>query len=74
MTLTDEEGRQGGPWRHIAVVFNARPDAVEFPLEGPGNAAWRPHPDQPARMSGRWIGERLEVPGRSVAVFVAGDA
>lgn len=71
MTLSDPEGRAGGPWRHIAVLFNARPEATVFTVPALGVSSWRPHPDQPARMSGRVVEGRFEVPARSVAVFVS---
>ena len=62
--------RQEGPFRHIVVVFNARPEPVTHTLRGLPELELQPHPHQPSRMAGTANGGVLQVPARSVAVFI----
>ncbi len=77
MSLSDPDGRVDLRFSHLLVVFNGRPGAVQ--LESPlGGVELRLHPIQRASSDPRLSDARfdapsgrLEVPGRSSAVFVA---
>lgn len=71
MSITDAQGDLNDTWRQVVVVFNARPDSITLDA---GDWAWpelRPHPLQIERMQGQFSETRLQIPARSVMVWVA---
>ncbi|MEJ2533950.1 MAG: pullulanase-type alpha-1,6-glucosidase [Gammaproteobacteria bacterium] len=70
MSLSDEEGALGDPYRHVVVLFNARPEPVTFEIAGLVGHGFVPHPER--KFAGQMPTSKgdFSVPAREVAVYV----